>query len=926
VSNSGGSQRGGVPAVIEMLPSGLTLVSMAGTGWTCNLPQPPGCTRTDPLAHGASYPPITVTVNVATNATSPQVNVVNTCCAADKSSVSASDSTTILPATTGGGPAVVGTSVPFPIFAGDPATPIAITVTNDAVGDGLAATLTVDSNTGVTCIPATCGTLGSVTGTSGSGSYSVSYTPPPASGFTTQIVPTLVVSSSLPGSFAATDFIEVDPPGAHLLSLTGIGRYVQAGTAARAVTVTVLNDATPPNGVTVSALTASGYGCASTNSRIGTNSCGTLSAPSGPVLSGTTSTTTFTYTPPPPVAAPATSPAPPYDRPRFQVTSVADNSQAWEAAFQIGNSAPPVNTGLGIPRGLKYNSVLAATGATPLPVVANIANDTGNSRTVSWTLTDANGVSCSPTCGTLGTQVVTGNGTFVSSQINFTPPSTVPTVAADLTPTIRATSVDNTAATDSFTFTITDGSCGTGHESVLSGQYAFLVRGGGMVGGYTAIIGSFTANGAGGITGGLLDGNSSLGLSSGLTIKPAGSSYTVGADNRVCLTLADTVGDVLAFRAGVGTPVGGVATEGRIIRFNDNNGRRVRQSGILMKQDPTSFATSQISGTYALGAVGVDSSGGRFAGAGVITADGAGTLSNFTADFDDAGTASGNATGGTGTYTIATNGRGNSTTTITVLGKPGTSNLVLHMVSSSEILFMSTDSLVTGHTVFSGELKKQTGPFTAATLDNNDYVIHGEGLGTNGGNDTFLAQATFTTNGNATLTSDENNDGTLGTKQISAITLTIAANGRTTLSGGTGTHPPIFYLIDSSSAFLVGTDGSVTFGFIEKQTGGPFSDASLSGQFFFGADAPTTGSQYQSGTATLDGAGGATGSGDHSGPNGLGKDMFSPTSNGGTYSFTTGSTPQGRGTVGNSIAYVISGSKLVFMSTSTQPEVFVIQK
>jgi hypothetical protein len=740
-------------------------------------------------------------------------------------------------------------------------------------------------------------------------------------------MPTITVSSTLAGSFADTDFIEVDPPGAHLISLTGIGGYVQAGTAARTVTVTVLNDATLPNGVTVSALTASGYACASTNSSIGTNSCGTLSGPGGPVLSGTTSTTTFTYTPPPPVAAPATSPAPPYDRPRFLVTSVADNSQAWEAAFQIGNSAPPVNTGLGIPRGLKYNSVLAATGATPLPVVANIANDTGNSRTVTWTLSDANGVSCSPTCGTLGTQVVTGNGTLVSSQINYSPPATVPTVAADLTPTIRATSVDNTAATDSFTFTIADGSCGTGHESVLSGQYAFLARGGGMVGGYTAIIGSFTANGAGGITGGLLDGNSSLGLSSGLTIKPAGSSYTVGADNRVCLTLADTVGDVMTFRAGVGTPVGGVATEGRIIRFDDNNGRRVRQSGILMKQDPTSFATSQISGTYALGAVGVDSGGGRFAGAGVLTGSGAGVISNFTADFDDAGTASGNATGGTGTYTVATNGRGMATTTLTVLGKPGTSNLVLYMVSSSEILFMSTDSLVAGHTIFSGELKKQTGPFTATTFDNGGFVIHAEGLGTNGGNDTFLAQATFTTNGNATLTSDENNDGTLGTEQTSAMTLTIAANGRTPVSGGTGTHPPILYLIDSNSAFLVGTDPSVSFGFIEKQTGGPFSDASLSGQFFFGGDAPTAGSQYQSGTATLDGAGGVTGSGDHSGPNGLGKDLFSPTSNGGTFSFSATSTPQGKGTVGtNSIAYVISGSKVVFMQTGQNPEVDVIQK
>ena len=925
VSNSGGSQRGGGGVVTEMLPSGLTLVSMAGTGWTCNLPQPPGCIRSDPLAHGATYPSITVTVNVATNATSPQINVATTCCAADKSSVNASDSTTILPVTPAGGLAVLGTSVPFPIFAGDPMTSIPITVTNDSAGDVLAASLTVDSNTGLPCTPATCGMLGSVTGTSGSGSYSVSYTPPPASGFTTQIVPTLVASSSLPGSFAATDFIEVDPPGAHLLSVTGIGGYVQAGTAARTVTVTVLNDATPPNGVTVSALTASGYACASTTANIGTNSCGTLGPASGPMLSGTTSTTTFTYTPPAPVAAPATSPAAPYDRPRFQVTSVADSSQAAVAAFLVNNNPAPANTGLGIFRAFKYNSVLAAPGATPLPVVAVIANDTGNSRTVTWTLTDMTGASCSPACGSLGSQVDTGNGTSVSSQINYTPPISVPTVAADLTPTIKATSVDNTAATDSFTFTIADGSCGTGHEPVLSGQYAFLVRGGGMVGGYTAIIGSFTANGAGGITNGLLDFNTSGGPGTG-TILSAGSSYTVGVDNRACLVLADSTGGVENFRASVGTLVSGVATEGRIIQFNDNNGRRGRQSGFLMKQTPP-FATSQISGTYALGAVGMDSDGGRFAGAGVLTGSGAGVISSFTADFDDAGTASGNATGGTGTYTVATNGRGTSTTTITVVGKSGTSNLVLYMVSSSEILFMSTDSLVAGHTIFSGELKKQTGPFVTTTFDNSDYVSYAAGLGTNGGNDTIISQATFTTNGNANLTSDENNNGTLGTEQVTAATFIIASNGRTTISGsGVGMHPPILYLIDSNSAFIVGTDPAVSFGFLEKQTGGPFSDASISGLFFFGGDAPTTGSHYDSGTATFDGAGGITGTDDSSGPNGLRPGAISPTM-GGTYSFSTSFVPQGKGNVGNnSIAYIISGSKLIFMQTGQNPEVYVIQK
>ncbi len=57
----------------EIMPVGLTLVSMEGAGWTCGANS---CTRFDPLAPGASYPAITVTVNVASNAPSQVTNQV----------------------------------------------------------------------------------------------------------------------------------------------------------------------------------------------------------------------------------------------------------------------------------------------------------------------------------------------------------------------------------------------------------------------------------------------------------------------------------------------------------------------------------------------------------------------------------------------------------------------------------------------------------------------------------------------------------------------------------------------------------------------------------------------------------------------------------------------------------------------------------
>jgi len=73
VSNaSQSSATTGSVTVTESLSSGLSLGSMNGTGWNCNTV--PTCYRTDSLNPGASFSPINVTVNVASNATSPQTN------------------------------------------------------------------------------------------------------------------------------------------------------------------------------------------------------------------------------------------------------------------------------------------------------------------------------------------------------------------------------------------------------------------------------------------------------------------------------------------------------------------------------------------------------------------------------------------------------------------------------------------------------------------------------------------------------------------------------------------------------------------------------------------------------------------------------------------------------------------------------------
>lgn len=76
VTNSGSANTSGTVTVTDTLPAGLTATAIAGTGWTCVLGTLT-CTRGDALAGGASYPVITLTVNVANNAPASVTNSVS---------------------------------------------------------------------------------------------------------------------------------------------------------------------------------------------------------------------------------------------------------------------------------------------------------------------------------------------------------------------------------------------------------------------------------------------------------------------------------------------------------------------------------------------------------------------------------------------------------------------------------------------------------------------------------------------------------------------------------------------------------------------------------------------------------------------------------------------------------------------------------
>jgi uncharacterized repeat protein (TIGR01451 family) len=75
VSNIGTQATTGTITVVDTLPAGLTATSISGTGWSCTL-NTLTCTRSDALNFSASYPQITLNVNIAANAPASVTNSV----------------------------------------------------------------------------------------------------------------------------------------------------------------------------------------------------------------------------------------------------------------------------------------------------------------------------------------------------------------------------------------------------------------------------------------------------------------------------------------------------------------------------------------------------------------------------------------------------------------------------------------------------------------------------------------------------------------------------------------------------------------------------------------------------------------------------------------------------------------------------------
>lgn len=463
-----------------------------------------------------------------------------------------------------------------------------------------------------------------------------------------------------------------------------------------------------------------------------------------------------------------------------------------------------------------------------------------------------------------------------------------------------------TPATQNFTLTVSSDPCASfssGSESLLSGSYAFLLKGfddgnfsgengqqePALVGGVLTFNGT---NNSGSITAGAIDLNlnGSAGLDS-LTVNSG--TYKVGSDHRACMALNLSDGSTEHYAVSVGGISSGVASTGHMISFDGSSGTgNVFATGTLKKQDTTAFSTSKVTGNYAFVFSSTQNtaiSGGRFTAIGQIKLSN-GSITGGEADSNengvidkDCGTftnwpatpcysiASG------GTYSIANNGRGSLSFTVNAGGKSNLQSMELYVISATDFFILqNTDQ--TQNTVAGGEALQQSGSFSTSALNATD-ILYMSGFdcggsnctidqsnsnGTAGSNTVLVA---FTANGSGGVSSGtfySNSSGTIQSGPLSGATYSVDSNGRGTFTppGGSGGKPLLFYLAGANRGWVISPDKGVASGGIEKQTA-----TSASGTYAVGVINPPVPSGVNEGVVTI-ASGSVSGTEDHNDPQG----------------------------------------------------------
>src|SRR6478609_3297355 len=324
-------------------------------------------------------------------------------------------------------------------------------------------------------------------------------------------------------------------------------------------------------------------------------------------------------------------------------------------------------------------------------------------------------------------------------------------------------------------------------NAALAGPFAFSLSGIDTGGVPLTVGGIFTSDASGTLTSGLDDSNDN-GLV--VTNDPMTGSIPVASTGRGIATL-NTVRGTLTFAYYVVD-----ANHLKIVETNTIpalGGEAFRQTG--------PFTNASVSGPFAFTVAGADLlNGNPFAAGGVLTSNGAGSITSGIEDFNDAGVITTNATF-TGTYSLAANGRGTLTLTTTA----GTFNFAMYP-SSGGVLVLEIDVrfLTSG-----AALQQQTTAFTSGSLSGT-YGMNFTGATTSSELDSI---AEFTADGINKVTGiiDLNNSGAITFGQPLTGTFNAAANGRTTmpLQTSLGTQNMVVYMVNANRALFIEIDASL---------------------------------------------------------------------------------------------------------------------
>jgi hypothetical protein len=398
----------------------------------------------------------------------------------------------------------------------------------------------------------------------------------------------------------------------------------------------------------------------------------------------------------------------------------------------------------------------------------------------------------------------------IDSSGRYTAPGVVPVGA---TVNVRVTSVVDPGKYADASVVI-----GATWESRLSGSYAYFYQGvWNNSPGHLA--GRFMADGAGGISNGVFDRTVDASLGGNLIGYPNTGSYLMWTPTRGQWALAFEHGSVFWM---LSLTTGG--DNGFFQPFYDPN---VRGIAVLMKQNPTAFTASAVSGDYVFLWNGSDSEGNRIAEIGRFSADGAGLITGGELDLND-GSELTEGISIDGSYTVSTNGRGTMELTMEDLG---TFEFAIYVVSAETLIATSIDDPGPNIPMLIGLAQRQSGgPFSAASLQGT-HVFELTGRRSSAAAVATAGLATSDGAGNLMGLFDRNDDNVVTTEESYTANYSISSDGRGTIESAE-LPAMVFYMARPDLVLLMeGPGGAVQTGTMESQAGVPFGAGTLVGQY-----------------------------------------------------------------------------------------------